>query len=267
VVKARNKKDLEMSRSEHVDRRGSALTVLAEICRTLEEAKSLSLDDVKRVRDQAVAVQRYVESARMGLKLQNVAAEMRLRTERRAGEILGTLRLRGGDRKSNGHADRLKLGQLGLSQNQSKRWQRIAAVPERVFLSYLSHAGTQRTQISASGLLRYALSPGLRRMPDSVRIHDVPSRRKQENKPKTNGQSIEVDPAHFANTHARDATKSGGHDSLEELGAHLRTLRGILDPILKREQVPRTIDLRGVDHYFAEMAKLIMELKCSAPTR
>lgn len=44
--------------------------------------------NVKRVRDQAEAIRLYVKKQKMGLEMQNSAAEIKLRAERRAGEML-----------------------------------------------------------------------------------------------------------------------------------------------------------------------------------
>jgi hypothetical protein len=45
------------------------------------------------------------------------------------------MELRGGDRRSNGHDDRLKLADLGLDHNQSKRWQQ-ASLPEEEYVRF-----------------------------------------------------------------------------------------------------------------------------------
>ena len=50
--------------------------------------KAKSVDEVKRVRDQAEAIRLYVRQQNMGLEMQNNAAEIKLRAERRAGEML-----------------------------------------------------------------------------------------------------------------------------------------------------------------------------------
>ncbi|MCA9265285.1 MAG: hypothetical protein KDA60_15600 [Planctomycetales bacterium] len=71
---------------------------LAEVRQSLALMEDLS--EIKDVRDKAEAIRQYAKSAGHGLDLQNDAAEIRLRAERRAGAILATMRLRGGDRRS-----------------------------------------------------------------------------------------------------------------------------------------------------------------------
>ena len=113
------------------------LDVLNQASRMLDEAKSL--EEIKSIRDKAEAARNYVKAAKLGLDLQNFAAEVKLRAERKAGSLLRSLKLRGGDRKSKLHAGPLKLADLGISRNQSKRWQHIASVSDGEFVRYLKH--------------------------------------------------------------------------------------------------------------------------------
>src|SRR5882672_7752510 len=107
------------------------LAVLDQASRMLVEAKSL--EEIKSIRDKAEAARNYVKAAKLGLELQNCAAEVKLRAERKAGGLLRSLRLRGGDRKSKRHPAPLKLAELGISRDQSKRWLRIASVSDVEF--------------------------------------------------------------------------------------------------------------------------------------
>src|SRR3954453_20769306 len=111
--------------------RSRELAILNQASRMLDEAKSL--EKIKSIRDKAEAARNYVKAAKLGLDLQNCAAEIKLRAERKAGGLLRSLRLRGGDRKSKWHADPLKSADLGVSRNQSKRWQHIASVSNGEF--------------------------------------------------------------------------------------------------------------------------------------
>ena len=92
-----------------------------------------NLDDIKTIRNRAEAVRTYAKSAALGLEAQNRAAEVKLRAERKAGELLMALRPRGGDRKLNAHAARLSLADLGITHDQSTRWQLQARLDQRQF--------------------------------------------------------------------------------------------------------------------------------------
>src|SRR4051812_14843110 len=110
------------------------LAVLDQVSQLLEEAKSL--EEIKEIRDKAEAARSYARAAKLGLELQNRAAELRLRAERKAGQFLRSMKLRGGDRRSKLHRPTLKLDALGISRQQSMRWQRVASISEEDFCSY-----------------------------------------------------------------------------------------------------------------------------------
>src|SRR4051812_30059328 len=108
-------------------------------CRAVAEAKSV--DEVASIRDQAEAVRLYARLAKKR-DLEIDAAEIRLRAERRLGELL-----RAGERARGGqpyHADKNSTGsdgeqvdqdprptleELGVSRKLSARAQRSAAIP------------------------------------------------------------------------------------------------------------------------------------------
>lgn len=67
-----------------------------------------------------------------------MAAEIRVRAERRAGELLEKMEKARGKRTdliaSHDHIDdRLTLSDLGITKDQSSRWQKLAQVPEKNF--------------------------------------------------------------------------------------------------------------------------------------
>src|SRR5262249_6349566 len=126
------------------------LNVLNQAARTLNAANSL--EEIKAIRDKAEAARNYVKAAKLGLDMQNCAAEVKLRAERKAGAILRSLKLRGGDRKSKGYSAHLKLEDLGISHDQSKRWQRIASVSDDQFAQYLKRMTEQGREITSAGL-------------------------------------------------------------------------------------------------------------------
>lgn len=123
-----------------------------------------SLEAVKDVRDKAEAVRQYARSAKAGLELQNKAAELKLRAERRAGELLHAMGLRGGDRVSGSACCRMTLEQLGISHNQSTRWQKLASIPEAEFAEFLRSAYCHGVEISTACLLRMASSRARKRV-------------------------------------------------------------------------------------------------------
>jgi hypothetical protein len=97
------------------------------------------VDEVKAIRDKAEAVRTYAKLAG-DLQLQNQACEIRLRAERRAGQLLIEMEKNPGTRgagrpRKDGtrvtRSDRttaypLKLEEVGITKDQSSKWQRLA---------------------------------------------------------------------------------------------------------------------------------------------
>jgi hypothetical protein len=136
------------------------LTLLDKAKRALANANNF--DQIKDIRDKAEAVRKYAQSASLGLEIQNRAAEVKLRAERQAGKLLSQLMLRGGDRRSKSRHDRVKLDDLGISRNQSTRWQIQAKVPENIFATYVRDTCDAGKELTSANLMRIAKQWGIR---------------------------------------------------------------------------------------------------------
>jgi len=102
-------------------------------------AAAHSVDEVRAIRSRAEAVRVYAKQAR-DLDMQNMAAEIRIHAERRAGQLLlemeknpgtrGEGRPRKDDTKSRRSrrttANPPTLEEIGISKDQSAKWQKIA---------------------------------------------------------------------------------------------------------------------------------------------
>ena len=93
-------------------------------------------------------------------RLRQEVAEAHLRTERRAGELLLELQKNAGGRppadQKGGAASIPTLRELGITSQESHRWQRIASIPREVFDDFLakSHQGTR--ELTTAAALRLA---------------------------------------------------------------------------------------------------------------
>lgn len=103
----------------------------------LAEAKSLT--EVKKVLDIAEAARVYARAAKLGLEAYNHAAEVKVRAERKAGEMLKQLeRGKTGpkqlpDSLSGNSAYRETIKENEIPERTAERWQQLAEMPEAVF--------------------------------------------------------------------------------------------------------------------------------------
>lgn len=134
--------------------KSNQLALLSRVERALACAESI--DDVKDIRDKAEAARKYAESASLGLEAQNYAAEVKLRAERKAGELIAELQLHGGDRRSKDSEERIRLEDLGISKDQSSRWQLIARIPERAFETHISGTKEASSELTTTSVVKLA---------------------------------------------------------------------------------------------------------------
>lgn len=153
---------------EPVDGGGEqSLAVYDGIKAALEQARSL--DELLRVRNRAEFWRSLAKKAGAGLEIQNRGAEMKIRAERRLGEVV-PVPVRG---NPNGRA----VGQmyhddtfapsadcyadLGLTRLQASRWREEASVPEERFEQWLRWTKDEGEEVTTAGLLKLARRPQL----------------------------------------------------------------------------------------------------------
>jgi N6-adenosine-specific RNA methylase IME4 len=112
-------------------------------------------DELITLANQAAALQVYARRAKLGMVVQNRCAEIRLRAERKLGELLTTTpRLHGRPKSVPDENTFPSLSELGVTDRKiSHRAQRIAAVPARDFEAYFRDAQHQAWEITTRGLL------------------------------------------------------------------------------------------------------------------
>ena len=134
-----------------------------------ELALATNIDEVKDIRDKAEALRIYVKQAGESLEMQNQCAEIKIRAERRAGELLPKDKNKGAANGSpgpgRGHKTQShdvttftppKLSDLGISKMQSSRWQEIASIPEEDFEAHIAETKEKKKELTSSGVHKVA---------------------------------------------------------------------------------------------------------------
>jgi phage N-6-adenine-methyltransferase len=113
-------------------------------------AERLRVEEVTPIIDKWAAFQILAKRAK-NTELLKVCIEIRMRAERRAGQLLALMAERG--ERDSGHGDRqsekakshpaTQLSGLGVTKTESSRWQQLFRLPEEKFEIRLNHAGAR----------------------------------------------------------------------------------------------------------------------------
>lgn len=113
-----------------------------------------SVDEVKEIRDRARALEVYAAQA-LNYDSEKLAAEIRIRAERRAGDLLREMKLNGA--RHTGHGNQRAesndptpktstLAALGITKDQSSQWQKLAEIPAPLFEKIVTEPGIPHTE-------------------------------------------------------------------------------------------------------------------------
>jgi hypothetical protein len=127
-------------------------------------ADCVVVDEAKGIRDKAAALAVYAQQAK-DRELEHMALEIRLRAERRAGELLRATELnKGAAGNPGGRGAALvqrpgataqpRLEDMGISKAQSSRWQKLAVVSEDTFERAIAATKAKQARLSTAGVLR-----------------------------------------------------------------------------------------------------------------
>jgi hypothetical protein len=141
-----------MTQAAQLVRYEHARTALAECYR---------VDEVKDIRDKAEAMAAYARQAKDSELIQ-YATEIKVRAERRCGELLATAEKNRGAAGIGTSAvqrdDRTPptLEEMGLTKNESSRYQRLAAMPDEHFETAVATAKATAGEVTTAFMLREA---------------------------------------------------------------------------------------------------------------
>lgn len=122
-----------------------------------------SIDEIKDIRDRAEALRLYAKQAGETLEVQNNVAEIKIRAERRAGELLKDMEKHVGGRPTKTGSnvlpvfeEPLTLAEVGISKTQSARWQRMADIPELEFEEHIARTKAANEELTSASVRRFA---------------------------------------------------------------------------------------------------------------
>lgn len=150
----------EITIANTTEEQSQELALLSQAHAALMQASTV--DEVRHVRDRADAVRSYAKKARLGREMVVEASALRLRSERRLGQLLQQLPLAkgspGNQYKSVEAIDeepsQVRLQDVGITKSDSSRLQRIAAVPEDRFQAYVRECLDAGRECSTAACLR-----------------------------------------------------------------------------------------------------------------
>jgi len=127
----------------------TSLIQLDKITHALSQVKTIH--EVKDLRDNAEALRVYAKQANYSLEIQNDCAELKIRAERKAGDILAEM-----PKKKNQHVAGNTLSQADISRVESSRWQRVASVPAEVFETHVAETKEAKRELTTASMLKIA---------------------------------------------------------------------------------------------------------------
>lgn len=142
-------------------------------------AEAHRVDEVKSIRDKAEAMAAYARQAKDSELIQ-YATEIKVRAERRCGELLART-----EKQHGGHAMKARsndatevpptLAQMGLTKDESSRYQQLAAMPSDHFETAVATAKATAGEVTTAFMLREAKRSPAKKMTqaDQRRLQDL----------------------------------------------------------------------------------------------
>jgi hypothetical protein len=150
-----------------------ALLILSKARKLMATVRTY--DQAARIRSEAEALRAYSQQQRLSVDCYNYAAEIKLRAERKMGNFLAlTEKNRGGEhahRKTTGRRGSTGapiLKELGITKDESARYQKLARVPEEYFEKIVAETNETRERLTTERVLREARGQGFISPPKRV---------------------------------------------------------------------------------------------------
>lgn len=178
----------------------------------LEQSKAV--DEVREVADQAKAIELYLRSRNASMESQSDAAEIRLRAERRLGELTrdmpksrgaagsGANQHRGAVAKSDRTKNPPTLASQGIDKRDAHKWQQLASIPAKKFDALISETRAKGERLTAAAPLKLVRHDAKAELAAELRRKPIPL-------PAGKFHVIASDPAWAYSKRAGDVTQRG----------------------------------------------------------
>lgn len=161
--------------------RGALVTTNQAGLLTVEKARqflaqSKSVDEVREVADKSKAVALYLRSRNASIESQNDAAEIRLRAERRLGELTKEMeKPKGGRPAETGRkSGPVSYSAQGIDKRDAAKWQQLAAIPERKFDKLIAETRAKGERITTSAPLKLVRNDAKAELAAELRKKPIP---------------------------------------------------------------------------------------------
>jgi len=187
-------------------------------------AEAETLGDIKKLEsafngtEQAIkACKQYVDDTG---EMQNTAAEMKIRAQRKGGRLISTLETTPGKRSDltssahgTGSTKKEELKKVGMKTGTADRWEKIASIPEKTFERHITETKEKNEELTSSGMLTLTKRPHVSH--NSGENEWYTPKKYIESARKVLG-TIDLDPA--SSEKANEIVKAGGYHSMESDG-------------------------------------------------
>lgn len=125
-------------------------------------AEVKTIQDAQKFINMAEAYRVYAQQMKLGQEAQNYATEIKLRAERKAGEMLKETELNKGGRPKKTPTipcrgfESPTLKEMGINYNKSRILQTIASIPEEVFEKHIAETKEKQEELTTTGVLKLA---------------------------------------------------------------------------------------------------------------
>jgi len=143
-------------------------------------AEIRNVDDAKKLINLAEAARVYAQQVKLGLEAQNHAAEIKLRAQRRAGEILDSMEKAQGRRTDleTSFLDERRLevtptyAEMDITYKDAHVWQTLATMPAPMFEKFITDKREAIEEITTAGVYREAKRFIAANKPDAPMLPD-----------------------------------------------------------------------------------------------